>query len=295
MAPARFPLAYSSNGFTQRALTEALALISECGYEGVELLGDRPHWTPRDSMGSSGSARAVRAALSEYGLTVSNVNGNTAMFEWPEWMPETLFEPALSHRDPAVRQRRIDSTYALLDWAAEVGAPRVSVTSGRCPGEAPPEEEFKYFTESIATLCERASALGLQLSVEYEPGLLVERWSEVRALIDAVRHPALGANLDLGHARCAGEDPIEAIRGLAGHIWNVHIEDIKGQKHYHLVPGDGDMPLGVYIDELRAVGYQGVLTVELYTFANAPVGGDLEAAKNAYERLNTLMSPRSTT
>ena len=286
MSASRLPLAYSTNGFTDRSLEESLKLISDAGYAGVELLGDRPHWSL--AQGGSLPPRALRALLNDLGLKVSNINGNTAMFCWPEWMPETIFEPSLSHHEPRVRQRRLDIAYALLDWAAELGAPRVSVTSGRCPGEVPPAEGLRYFAESLSTLCERASSLDVQLSVEYEPGLLVERWRELRAIIDAVDHPALGANLDLGHARCAGEDPLEAIRGLAGRIWNIHIEDILGQKHYHLIPGEGDMDLSGCLDELIKIGYSEMVTVELYTYAHAPNGGDLVAAQRAYQALSQL-------
>lgn len=280
------PLAYSTNGFTERSLTEALNLIASVGYRGVELLGDRPHWTAEE--GTELSAPSLRRLLGDLDLKITNINGNTAMFCWPAWMPETLFEPSLNHRDALVRQKRIDIVYALFDWAAELGAPRVSITSGRVPGLSRPEEERARFAESVHLLCERAHQLGLQLSVEYEPGLLIERWTEVRDLIDQVAHPALGANLDLGHARCSGEDPHEAIRGLAGRIWNIHIEDILGTKHYHLVPGDGDMDLSAYLKTLRDVRYDGALTVELYTYAHAEQNRDLDAAQRAFQALTAL-------
>jgi sugar phosphate isomerase/epimerase len=282
------PLAYSTNGFTERSLPEALKIISDTGYHGVELLGDRPHWSAEG--GAELSAPSLRRLLSDLGLNITNINGNTAMFCWPSWMPDTLFEPSLNHRDAVVRQRRIDIVYALLDWAAELNAPRVSITSGRIPGLSRPEEERARLAESLHILCERAQQLGLQLSIEYEPGLLIERWTEVRDLLDFVDHPALGANLDLGHARCAGEDPDEAIRGLAGRIWNIHIEDILGSKHYHLVPGDGDMNLSKHLKTLTEIGYEGALTVELYTYANAERGGDLIAAQRAFEALVSIKS-----
>jgi len=279
-----FPLAYSCNGFTERPLNEALEIISNIGYRGVELLGDRPHWTP--ASGSALPAKEVRNLLRSLDLKVSNVNGNTAMFAWPTWLPETIFEPSLSNRDPKVRQQRIDYVYALLDWAKEVGAPRVSVTSGRCPGQVPPEEELVYFIDSLHTLCERAEQLNIQLSIEYEPGLLIERWSELYTVLNTVNHPLLGANLDLGHARCIGEDPIEAIKALKSFLWNIHIEDIKGMKHFHLIPGDGDMPFLNIFSALHEISYQGMLTVELYTFARSTDQQDINAAQRAYEYLH---------
>jgi protein FrlC len=300
MSPTPRPLAYSTNGFTTRPLAEALEVIAACGYAGVELLGDRPHWAPRGAAARHAhvsalspvdrrlrplSAAEVRRALSDAGLWVSSVNGNTAMLCWPEELPEVCFEPALSSPHAAVRQRRLEVVFELLEWAAEVGAPRVSVTSGRCPGGCPPGEGLAYLAESLSVLCERAVSLGLQLSVEYEPGLLVERSDELAALIARVGHAALGANLDLGHARCAGEDPHVAIRRLAGRIWSVHLEDILGVKHYHLVPGEGDMDLRGYVGSLDAVGFAGPLTVELYTCAGE---GDALAARRAIEGLRRV-------
>jgi sugar phosphate isomerase/epimerase len=273
------PLAYSTNGFTERSLEDALKLISEIGYTGVELLGDRPHWSA-DS-GSKLKPQILRSILVDLNLSVSNVNGNTAMFAWPDWLPETIFEPSLSNSDPKIRQKRIDYCLALLDWAKEVGAPRVSVTSGRCPGQSLPEIETAYFIESLHILCERAAELGLQLSVEYEPGLLIERWTELLAVIQQVSHPSLGANLDLGHARCIGENPIEALVGLKDYLWNIHIEDIRGDKHYHLIPGEGDMPFGDITKTLRQIGYQGYLTVELYTYSQSTDNQDQLAAKKS--------------
>lgn len=288
--------AYSSNGLTRRPLSEAVRLIAEAGYQGVELLADVPHWSPSALTDPSWSGRALgcsptelRRALNDHGLWISNVNANTAMLCWPSWMPETVFEPALSHPDALVRGRRLEVVYQAMNWAKELGATRLSVTSGRCPGGCHPEEGLRYLSDSLATLCERAASLDLDLSVEYEPGLLVERWSELRDLIALVGHARLGANLDLGHARCAGEDPVEAIQGLAGRIWSVHIEDIRDHKHFHLIPGEGDLNLQGALDALDAVHYSGPLTVELYTYADAPDHGDLMALKKAYQHLTTQL------
>jgi sugar phosphate isomerase/epimerase len=280
------PFAYSTNGFTQRPLKEALEIIAKLGYEGVELLGDRPHWTLNE--GSQLTANELKQLLQDLNLKISNINGNTAMYFWPEWMPETLFEPSLSHADPKVRQQRFDAVVALMDWAKALGAPRVSITSGRCPGLSAPEIELAYFAEQVHQLCEVADQLDIQLSIEYEPGLLIERWTELVTFIKQIDHPRLGANLDLGHARCAGEDPLEAIQALSQRIWNIHIEDIIETKHYHLIPGEGDMPLASYLKKLQDIEYTGMVTVELYTYAQRDQNRDIQAAKQALAHLKSL-------
>lgn len=278
--------AYSSNGFTRVSLPEAISRIAAHGYRGIELLADRPHWHP--GLGELERA-AIRRALQASGLIVSNINANTAMALWPEWVPETLFEPALSNHDPAVRTRRIDFTRAALDFAVEVGAQCVSVTSGRCEADVKPDEGKRYFAEALARVCEDAAERGLKVGIEYEPGLLVETAAEVKAVIDAVGHPVLGANLDIGHAICVGETPAEAIATLAGRIWNVHLEDIRGTKHFHLVPGEGDVDFAAVFAALDAHGYDNFVTVELYTCS---ARADTAAAA-AIEHLRRFVAPES--
>ena len=97
--------------------------------------------------------------------------------------------------------------------------------------------------------------------------------------------PELGANLDIGHSYLDGESPEATVALLSGRIWNVHVEDISKRKHFPLVPGDGDLPFSRYFDALRDTGYNGFLTVELYSFPDQPE----EAGNRALQYLSTLL------
>ena len=48
------------------------------------------------------------------------------------------------------------------------------------------------------------------------------------------------------------------------------------------------MDLSGCLDELIKIGYSEMVTVELYTYAHAPNGGDLVAAQRAYQALSQL-------
>jgi len=113
----------------------------------------------------------------------------------------------------------------------------------------------------------------------------VERAAELAEVIERVGSPELGANLDIGHSYLDGESPEATVALLAGRIWNVHVEDIRNRKHFHLVPGDGDLPFSRYFDALRQAGYDGFLTVELYSFPDQPV----EAGRRSLQYLSTLL------
>jgi len=276
-------LAYSTNAFTRTDLLSALQSIADLGYAGAEILCDRPHWFPGEV--SDEAIDDAARTLSDLGLAVSNLNANTANGYYTPAPPENVFEPALSNPDPELRRWRQDYTIEALRIGARLGARAVSVTSGHPRPGILPRQSLDYLVESLKPICEAAAKYGVKLGIEYEPGLLVERAAELAEVIERVGSPELGANLDIGHSYLDGESPEVAVALLAGRIWNVHVEDIRNRKHFHLVPGDGDLPFGRYFDALRQVGYDGFLTVELYSFPDQPV----EAGRRSLQYLTTLL------
>lgn len=276
-------LAYSTNAFTRTDLVSALKAIADLGYTGVEILCDRPHWFPGE-VSDQAIDDALRT-LSDLGLAVSNLNANTANGYYTPAPPENVFEPALSNPDPELRRWRQEYTIEALRIGARLGARAVSVTSGHPRPGILPRQSLNYLVESLKPICEAAARYGVKLGMEYEPGLLVERAAELAEVIERVGSPELGANLDIGHSYLDGESPEAAVALLAGRIWNVHVEDIRNRKHFHLVPGDGDLPFGRYFDALRKAGYDGFLTVELYSFPDQPV----EAGRRSLQYLSALL------
>jgi protein FrlC len=281
-----WPLAYSSNAFTGDRLSTALAAIARLGYAGAEILCDHPHWMP-DRLPAAEVDAAARL-LADTGLALSNLNVNTANGYFRPLPPENQFEPSLSSRDTQRRHWRVEYSIAALRLAARLGAPCISVTSGQPGSGGEPARGLTLLVDSLCRICEAAEPLGVRVGVEYEPGLLVERAAELAAVMHRVDSPLLGANLDIGHSWLDGEAPEQAVALLAGRIWNVHLEDIAGRKHYHLIPGLGDLPFARYLDALDLAGYRGFLTVELYTYPHMPE----QAGRQALEYLRPLLARR---
>ena len=69
---------------------------------------------------------------------------------------------------------------------------------------------------------------------------------------------------------------------LAGRIWNLHVEDIPGRKHYHMIPGEGTLDWPALRAALEAIHYDRFLTVELYTHTADPQA----AAEKSFAFLN---------
>jgi sugar phosphate isomerase/epimerase len=273
-------MAFSTNAFVRHPLAQAVRTIGSIGYPGVEILADKPHFFPPTARAQD--LEDLQNALRHSGLVVSNVNANTATGYYADAPPESFFEPALSNADAKLRRWRIEYSKACIDLAREIHAPNVSVSSGRPLPQCPPDRGRALFKEALAELVEYAGAADVHIGIEYEPGLLVQTAHDTLDVLRGVNSPFLGVNLDLGHAYVAGEDLEWVIQELAGVILNIHLEDIKGRDHYHLIPGLGDIDFQKVFDALTKIGYNRFVTVELYTYPDNPE----YAAQMSYEYLS---------
>lgn len=276
-------LSFSSNAFVRFSIHEAIREIAETGYAGIELLADAPHLYA-DNL-SPQSLDAVAKSLARSGLSVSNVNANTAIGWYGRSFWEPLFEPSLANPDADLRRWRIQYTRKCIDIANFLGAKCISVTSGKPISGTYPEESLVMLIDSLEQLVGYAEKMGVLVGVEYEPGLLVESCDELAELLDQVNSPYLGANLDVGHSHVLGENADMVIEILGSRIFHVHLEDIRVRKHYHRIPGTGDIVFNSIFEALTKAGYDGYLCVELYTHVNDPVS----AAKESLDYLKPFI------
>jgi fructoselysine 3-epimerase len=274
-------LAFSTNAYTRFSLRDALRGIHDAGFEGVEILADTPHAFP-----GTVDASLIRRELDRLNLAVSNINANCTFGYWKHAPPEPYFEPSLISPNPKHRKDRTELIFKTLQFAADIGAGNISITSGRMLGGMPPDKAAKQFADSIGPILERADQLGVNVGIECEPGLYLEYVAELRQWIDRLGHPRFGANLDIGHSQVIGESIPEAVKLLAGSIWNLHVEDIPGRKHYHMVPGEGTLDWSALIGALRQINYNRFLTVELYTHTQDPQ----TAAVRSFQFLSKLIA-----
>src|SRR5204863_105448 len=118
--------------------------------------------------------------------------------------------------------------------------------------------------KSLRELGKYAENLGVQIALELEPfklSLLNSVDSMVR-FIDDVNHPAVRANIDISHLELAHVKP-EELRRLKGKAIHVHLSDCDGKVHGDLPPGRGIMDFAPYLREIRALGIDGAISIEL--------------------------------
>jgi protein FrlC len=275
-------LSFSTNAFVRLSVFDAIQSIAAIGYPGVELLADVPHLYAESV--THAELERLRNILKATGLRVANINANTAVGYYGREFWEPLFEPSLAHPDEHLRKWRIAYTKKCIDMADVLGAPCVSVTSGKfVPGTAP-GDSLELLRRSLDELLPHATSKSILIAIEYEPGLIIERFEEVLHLIELVDCESFGVNLDLGHSHVQCESPKTVISALSPRIFHVHVEDIRDGKHYHLIPGTGQINFPNLFSILTENGYEGFVSVELYSYPHQPEA----AAVQSFNFLNEV-------
>jgi sugar phosphate isomerase/epimerase len=275
-------LSFSTNAFVRFSVPEAIEIIAKTGYSGVEILADIPHLYPFSTTASE--LAEIVSSLEKNRILAANINANTAVGYYGAKFWEPLFEPSLANPEVDARKWRVEFTKKCIDMARFLSCPNVSVTSGRMVPGAKPETSLALLKQSILEIVEYAAGKHVRVGMEYEPGLIVERAEELAGLIREVGAENFGANLDFGHSHIAGEAPSDVTERLASRIFHIHLEDISARKHYHLIPGEGDIDFEDIFRALAGIEYEGFVTVELYTCPENPE----QAARKAFNYLKNV-------
>lgn len=169
--------------------------------------------------------------------------------------------------NPSVQRFHIDRVKAYLDLAYEYQARNVLLVLGEYIWNQeviPPAEQWRTAVENCRRLADYATSLDLQIALELEPFALslLNNVEQMVRFIDDVNHPALQANIDVSHLLLAKVDPLE-VRRLKGKAIHVHISDCDGIKHGDLPPGRGVVPFEPYLNEIKALGIDGAISIEL--------------------------------
>jgi sugar phosphate isomerase/epimerase len=228
-----------------RPVLEELERIAGEGLDFVDLTLEPPGAWPLDVAG-------VRAALDRHGLAAV---GHTAWF-----LP--VASPFVEIREAA------RSIFARgLEAFAAVGVELVNVHPDvRGLDFRPVAERVQRNVEAIVLLDADCRARGLRLMVENVGGPFGTA-AELAPIFEAV--PEAGFHLDIGHANLArghgqGSALSELLEAFAGRLAHVHVHDNYGDSDRHLPPGAGAIDWDDAARQLRATGYDGTVTVEVF-------------------------------
>ena len=248
--------AYNTNGLAHHRLDDALALLADTGYDGVALTLDVHHLDPYANDAQT-QAERVAARCDALGLGVVVETGARFLLD-----PRDKHEPTLVTASPEGRARRLDFLRRCCDVASVLGAEAVSFWAGVPKPGVDRAEARLWWVDGVRALVDSHGGRGYALSVEPEPGMLVEHagdWERLDAQV-----PGTSLALDTGHCLVVGDLlPQEAVRAYGPRLGTVAVEGMRRGVHEHLTLDEGDLDLPAVLAALAEVGYDRLVTLEL--------------------------------
>jgi sugar phosphate isomerase/epimerase len=194
--------------------------------------------------------RAIRSALDDHGLQIV---GHTAYY-LPLCSP---FE--------TIRRACVDELKRCIDAFAALGVQWMNLH----PDRIAPMHDRKFIIEknlqSLRELFVEARRAGIGLMIENLP----ENFNTVMQLSELLDPlPELGLHLDIGHAnlRVDRNTTGDLLIAYGSRLRHVHLHDNKGgSADLHLPLGAGTIEIAHYIHMLQATGYDGTITLEVFS------------------------------
>ncbi len=231
-------------------LADACARAAALGFDAVEIFP--PSAAALD-------AREIQALLSLHRLRVAAVGTGAG------WLVRKL---SLTSPEAAVRRDARAFIGEVVDVAGSLGAPAIiGSMQGRWEGAASREQALAWLAEALAELGARASRHGVPLLYEplnrYETNLL-NRLDETAAWLRSRRIANVRILADLFHMNIEEADSAAALREAGDLVGHVHFADSNRR-----AIGLGQTRVAPIIAALRAIGYNGCLSAEIFPLPDA--------------------------
>jgi sugar phosphate isomerase/epimerase len=253
--PDNEPFGYCFNTSTIRGqklpLVRELEIAARAGFQGVE-----PWVAEIDEYVKTGGTLAdLRKRIAELGLSVESVIG------FAQWIVD----------DDAKRAAGLEEARRVMGMTAEIGGTRLAAPPAGFSADAK-QPELATIAARYKTLLELGEREGVVPQLElwgFAP--LLNKLSDVAYVAVAAGHPQSSILLDSYHLYKGGSD-FESVRIVAGGAMHVfHINDYPAAPPraeitdaHRVFPGDGVAPLGELFRSLRAAGFRGTLSLEVF-------------------------------
>lgn len=232
--------------FPGRSVAKEIHRIAEDGFDFVDLTIEPPAaWTP--------DGKEIGRLIGDLGLAAV---GHTAWY-----LP-------IASAFPELRATARDLYKRALDTFADAGVELVNVHPDQKIPLHSMDNVRKMNADAIADLAEDAAGRGIRLMVENLDRVFAGP-DDLQPIFEAV--PDAGFHLDIGHANLnlgLGEPNRTAalLKSFGDRLAHVHVSDNRGgAADLHLPLGAGSIDWKAHIRLLRAAGWDGTVTLEVFS------------------------------
>jgi 2-keto-myo-inositol isomerase len=178
----------------------------------------------------------------------------------------------ITFRDAAGHMALLDECEELCRIAADVDCPYVVVVPGLLPAGVGRDEVIDETVRVLTELSLIAAHYDVGLAFEFlgQVDCSVQTLALAQEIVEQVAQPNVGLVIDSFHFY-AGGSQLESINALdAGRLFIFHINDAEDrpreqlEDRHRLLPGLGILPLREIVAALRRIGYDRVVSVEIF-------------------------------
>lgn len=180
-----------------------------------------------------------------------------------------LADTNIASPDSSIRQAGLERLKWAIDMSQALGTELICGpfhSAFACFSRNPPtSEEKKWSVEMLQMAGEYAKRAGIMLAPEALNRFecyLCNTMADLKSILDRVNHPNVGAIFDTHHANIEEKSQKDAIHCIRPYLKHVHIsENDRG------TPGNGQINWDEVFATLKAINYDGWLTIEAFSTA----------------------------
>jgi sugar phosphate isomerase/epimerase len=244
-------IAYGTYATPMMSLEDAIEMIKEIGYDGVEIcIGPKHKSMPEDW--NTEKRREIKDLLEELELGV----------------PSLFMLGSVLTEDKEEHKQRLELTKRVIQLARDldmVDHPVISVGIG---GRSNMWETHRNMLLDLLESYEKlASREGFILALEAHARAMVDRSERAIWVMETVDSPLIRLHFDIVHFFLAGEKISESVHRLVPYTAHTHVTDAKIKDDgFELLPlGKGELDCVEYVRAMQEAGWEDFITVEVST------------------------------
>lgn len=247
----------------QAPFDHCLEIVSEAGYQGVELTGQWRKWSPADT-------ERIKAKMHSLGLVFDLLSGVRPGFADPNG--SAAFLAAFAEQ---------------IKVCKDLDSPMINLRSGNVIDGVERSVQRAAAVENLKRAADLAAAAGIRFVIEpvdplESPKEYLTTVTEGFEIVREVASPQLKVLYDFYHEQRAYGNLIEKLEKNFDLVDLVHIADVPGRHE----PGTGEIDYGNIYRKLAELKYNKFITMEFY-----PTGEPVAALKKA--RLDAIQAMAS--
>lgn len=231
-----------------------IRIAAETGYDAVEL-----HTDKLDRYLSSGfSGEDIHRLLSRHSMKVNCID----------------IIGDVETQNPAIFDKIMEKAELLINTAAQIGCPTIQLNAFCELEDRSVEENIRLTASNIRKICAMGKKKGIRFQYEGAAWTPIHSVEQCKRLVEEVAMDNFGLVVDFWHfwaSRGGSADDISRLDAKI--IYGVHIADgfrldqnapwVDETQLRGTLPGNGKLPVGEWIDAVKATGYDGFYSSEI--------------------------------